>query len=184
VFAGLPDPGETRMALQTSADRDAITMSALIDAMERADPTRKGVTTAEIIDTIRNPEVPVPDWHADLKSAVEELVGKLDGRTLGYRFRHFARRNFGGKMIDRATSVSSTNSARWVVRPAELAARAKPSPVSPASPDPTAPPPTGDAGDTGDVPARPGNPESDTDHRRPSRKRFGNNDQPHGRRES
>src|SRR5262249_45680075 len=49
VFAGLPDPGETRLALQTAADRDAGAMSALLVALERMDPGRRGVTAAEII---------------------------------------------------------------------------------------------------------------------------------------
>ena len=68
VFAGLPDPGETRLALQTTADRDALAMSALIDALARMDPDRRGVTTAEIIEPIRKPADPIPEWHADLKS--------------------------------------------------------------------------------------------------------------------
>src|SRR5262249_27707687 len=38
VFAGLPDPGETRLALQTMADRDAQAVSLLIDALARMDP--------------------------------------------------------------------------------------------------------------------------------------------------
>ena len=112
VFAGLPDPGETRLALQTTADRDALTMSAMIDAMERMDPDRNGLTTAGIVDAVRKPGDRPPEWFEDLKSAVEELCGKLDGPVLGYRFR----RNFGGKMIDRAPNVSSNNSVRWVVK--------------------------------------------------------------------
>ena len=136
VFAGLPDPGETRLALQSAADCDANAMSALLDAMGRMDPDRCGVTAGEIIDAIRKPPDPPPAWLADLRSAVEELCGKVDSRMLGYRFRHFARRNFDGRMIDRATGVSATNSARWVVRTvARPADRPEPSPVSPVSPD-------------------------------------------------
>jgi hypothetical protein len=136
VFAGLPDPGETRLALQTTADSDVMTMSAMIDALERMDPHRKGVTAAGIIDAVRKPCDPPPDWFEDLRSAVEELCGKLDGRVLGYRFRAFARRNFGGRMIDRAPSVSSNNSVRWVVRHVGGASRAGTSPASPVSPAP------------------------------------------------
>jgi hypothetical protein len=117
VWSGLPDPGETREALQTTADRDAVTMAVMIDALERADPGRRGVTTGEMVEAVRKPADPVPPWHADLKGAVEELCGRLDSRLLGYRLRHFARRNFGGKMIDRAGSVSASNSVRWAVLP-------------------------------------------------------------------
>ena len=154
VFAGLPDPGETRLALQSAADRDALAMSALIGVLERMDPGRRGVTAGEITDAVRKPADPTPEWVADLRSAVEELCGRLDSRTLGYRFRHFARRNFDGRMIDRATSVSATNSVRWVVRTVTPADRPNPSPGSPASPGYR----TGDAGDPGDDLARNGTP--------------------------
>jgi hypothetical protein len=116
VSAGLPDPGSTRLALQSTADSDAVAMAALIDALERMDADRRGVTTGEIVDTIRNPTNPAPEWLADLRSAIEELCGRVDSRILGYRLRHFARRNFNGRMIDRATTVSASNSVRWVVR--------------------------------------------------------------------
>ncbi|MBX9581988.1 MAG: hypothetical protein K2X87_16915 [Gemmataceae bacterium] len=38
VFAGLSDPGDTRLALPTAADRDAAVMSAVLDGLERMDP--------------------------------------------------------------------------------------------------------------------------------------------------
>ena len=172
VFAGMPDPGETRLALQSAADCDANAMSALLDALERMDPDREGVTTGEVIEAIRKPADPPPVWLADLRSAVEELCGKVDSRVLGYRFRHFARRNFNGRMIDRATSVSATNSARWVVRAVAPVDRPKSSPASPASPADADPVP-GDAGDAGDVPTPNGK----------SRRRFVSDDRPHERRD-
>ena len=42
VFAGLPDPGETRVALQTTADRDAAAMTDVIAGLDLRDaPLRK-----------------------------------------------------------------------------------------------------------------------------------------------
>jgi hypothetical protein len=148
VFAGLPDPGETRLKLQTGSDRDAATMTALIECMERFDRTKHGVTTAEIIDEIRNKDSKDKLLQSDLKSAVEELCGRVDGRALGYKLRHFARRNFGGKMIDKA-SVGGHNANRWVVVSVNFN-WAKTSPSSPSSSDPA----DGDDGDDGDVSAR------------------------------
>jgi hypothetical protein len=87
VFAGLPDPGETRLQLQTLADRDASAISSVISALLLKDPERRGVTAAEIIEIIKTPPDPVPAWFADLKCGVEELCGKLDGKSLGYQFR-------------------------------------------------------------------------------------------------
>jgi hypothetical protein len=177
VFAGLPDPGETRLALQTTADRDALTMSAMIDAMERMDPDRKGLTTAGIIDAVRKPGDPPPVWFEDLKSAVEELCGRLDGRILGYRFRAFARRNFGGKMIDGARGGHG-GVKRWVVTDVTNGRRTETSPPSPPSPPDGAPGSGGDGGDGGDVPAQPGNATGS----KPTRRRFKNDDRERGER--
>jgi hypothetical protein len=161
VFAGLPDPGETRLALQKAADRDAVAMTALLLALEQMDPGRRGVTTAEIIDTLRpkdktvkpegNPAGPTPAWLADLRAAVEDLCGKLDGRALGYVFRRFARRNFGGRLLDKA-GPDGNHANRWAVFPVGSGCgRPGPSPASPESPVPH---PAGDAGHPGDDSAR------------------------------
>jgi len=101
VFAGLSDPGETRLAMQSSSDRDAETMIALIGCLERFDTDRRGVTSAEVIDEIKRKDSKDKTLQSELKGAVEDLCGRLDGRALGYKLRHFARRNFGGRMIDR-----------------------------------------------------------------------------------
>lgn len=158
VFAGLPDPGETRLALQTAADRDAAAVGDIIAGLAEMDPTRRGLTAAEIVARLKETD-PAPDWMADMRAAVEELCGKLDARLLGYKFRHFARRNFAGRMLDRA-GEDRMKGNRWAVFPATPAARHRPgsSPASPPSPAPglrTA----GDTGDTGDVSARPGDSE-------------------------
>jgi hypothetical protein len=156
VHAGLPDPGETRLALQTTADRDALTMSAMLDALEQMDPCRRGVTTAEVIEAIRQhdrrkaDDPPPPGWHALLKSAVEDLCGKLDGRLLGYRFRHFQRRNFGGRMLDKASAPHG--SVRWVVLPVGRPADAHHAHHA----HPCDPPAGGDGGHGGDDPAASG----------------------------
>lgn len=116
VFAGLPDPGETRAALQTHADRDAAAMAAVLGALEQLDPARRGLTTAELIHRATSPAPAAPEWQAEFRAAVEELCGKLDPRALAGRFRHFQRRNFGGRMLDKG-GQDRTNTNRWVVVP-------------------------------------------------------------------
>src|SRR5262249_46261183 len=66
VYAGLCDPGETRLALQSAADRDAQTMAAMIAALTRFDSTRQGKTAGEIIEAARKGTDTV---SSDLKSA-------------------------------------------------------------------------------------------------------------------
>lgn len=115
AFAGLPDPGETRLQLQTMADRDANAMDAVLRGVRDMDPTGRGLTTAEIVNRLKDGN-DAADRYADLRSGVEELCGKLCGKRLGYKFREFCRRNIGGWMLDKAGSPQGKN--RWAVIPA------------------------------------------------------------------
>jgi hypothetical protein len=168
VFAGLHDPGATRLELQSTSDRDALAMSALIDALSRMDPDGRGLTTGEIIDAIRKPADPPPEWLPELRAAVEELCGKLDSRALGYKLRHFKRRNFNGRMIDHA-GEDRLKGIRWAVRNvSEPVNRPEPSPASPVSPA-NGVMAAGDTGDAGDGSGRPPK----------ARRRFVNDDTSH-----
>ncbi len=111
VFAGLPDPGHTRTALQTTADQDAVLMHTILDGLAVMDPERKGLTAAEIAGWLLAPGKRTA--CEEMKAAVEELCGKLDSAALAYKFRHFRRRNFGGRMLDAVTS--GKHAARWRV---------------------------------------------------------------------
>lgn len=156
AFCGLPDPGETRLQLQTLADRDANAMADIIAGLAVMDTNSRGLTTAEIVKRLKEDESNA-EMIANLRAAVEELCGKLCGRLLGYKFRHFARRNFGGRMIDKC-GLSGRGSNRWIVVFANFARprpnyRAETSPASPAFPD-LATGDAGDAGDAGHIPAQ------------------------------
>ena len=107
VWVGLPDPGLTRVALQTAADRNAIAMTTLLRALQRIDPDRQGLTASEIVEQARN--------HSDLRAAVEDLAGRLDTRPLGYALRSFARRNFEGLFLDNAATTGG--GVRWAAFP-------------------------------------------------------------------
>src|SRR5262249_29908641 len=78
VWVDLPDPGETRLLLQASADVTAECMSVLLECLEQMDPGRRGLTAAEIVQCYKQPPEPRPDWHADLMAALEMLLGKPD----------------------------------------------------------------------------------------------------------
>ncbi len=152
VFAGLPDPGETRLLLQTMADRDANAMADILTGLAEMDPSRQGMTTAEIVKRLKDGESPT-EAMANMLAAVEELCGKLCGRLLGYKFRHFARRNFNGRMIDKAGATRGVN--RWVVVPAK-AGRGPNHPDHPHHHSPETDSDGGDGGDGGDDSPRPG----------------------------
>jgi hypothetical protein len=142
VWAGLPDPGLTRIALQTAADRNALAMAVLLRCLLRRDSTRQGLTTSEIVEAAKTDH--------ELRGAVEDLAGRLDTRSLGYTLRSFARRNFEGLFLDRVANTGQ--GVRWAVYPmTEFCARRDPSAPSPPSP----PEPGGDSGDGADLPTEP-----------------------------
>ena len=141
VFAGLPDPGETREAMQSNADHDAAAMKPILVGMSHLDDQGRGLTAADIIGRLKELPNSPPEYLTDMRSAVEELCGRLDGRSLAYKLRSFKHRNFAGL---RLVEASKTNgSVRWSAQRVGA---------------PPATSPKGDAGDPGDVSARPASP--------------------------
>ena len=137
VFAGLADPGETRQSLQSNSDRDATAMETILRGMLQLDESSRGLTAADIIGKLKVlPDSP-PDWMSEMRSAVEELCGRLDGTKLSYKLRSFKGRNFKEMMLEEAGKTNGSN--RWLVR--RRNSKAKPR--------------TGDAGDKGHVSAQP-----------------------------
>ena len=112
------------------------------------------LTAGELVERAWPPHA--DDLGRDLREAVEALCVELDSRSLAGRFQHFARRNFGGRMLDKG-GADRTKTSRWVV----LRAGARPAAgdAGDAGPIPTRPTPAdatahaGDAGDAGGVPA-------------------------------
>jgi hypothetical protein len=117
VWVGLPDPRETCQLLQDTADMPAESMGLLLACWEQMDPCRGGLTAAEVIDQLyKNPPKPAPARHAEMRAAVESLVGKGDSRLLGNKLRSYRRRVFRGRFIDKAGEEQ--RAARWAVYPA------------------------------------------------------------------
>jgi hypothetical protein len=119
VWCGLPDPGETRVAVQEQADETARGLRQLIIALEMIDPDRIGKTAAEIVavatDENSQPSLEVREMFRD---AVEALISKPDGRRLGNRLRHLRKRVIDGKFIDLA-GEDAKRVNRWAVFGAE-----------------------------------------------------------------
>ena len=128
--------------------------SVVLECWEKMDPGRSGLTSAEVIDRLRPKERKAaaapsgsapPDWHHDMKDAIEQLVGRLDSRPLGTLLRSHKRRIFNGRFLDRAGV--SHKAVRWAVFPAsEFRARARNTPHAP-----HAPPPEAESGEYGEL---------------------------------
>jgi hypothetical protein len=117
VWVGLPDPGETRLLLQEKADVAAESMAVVLTYWECLDPERRGLTAAEVIQRLYKEQPSVqPDYYADLRDALEALLGKPDARALGNRLRSYRRRVFQGRYIYQASTEH--RAARWAVYPA------------------------------------------------------------------
>jgi hypothetical protein len=112
----MPDPGETRLLLQEQADLGAESMNVILASWERMDSVRRGLTTAEVVQRVRDSSDNPPDYIVDLRDALEVFLGKLDARLLGNKLRSYRRRIFAGRYIDKVGTEHSA--ARWAVFPA------------------------------------------------------------------
>jgi hypothetical protein len=118
VWLDMPDPAETRLQLREQADAARESMGILLSCWEKMDSDGKGLTTAEVIQRVydKAESHSHPDWHADMKSALESLLRRPDARLLGNKLRTFRRRIFCGRFIDRA--ATEHRAVRWAVFPA------------------------------------------------------------------
>jgi hypothetical protein len=150
VWAGLPDPGQTRLLLQEQADVTAENMAVVLACWEKLDPGRRGLTAAEVIHLLYKAP-PDPDCHGDLKAALEALLGRPDSRGLGNRLRAYRRRVFQGRFIDQAGTAQ--RAARWAVYPA-TEFRRRPADTHETHQthlaDPGTPAPAGECGESGE----------------------------------
>jgi hypothetical protein len=143
VWAGMPDPAATRIQLQERADVTAEGMASLLIAWQKMDPERCGLTAAEVVHRVfaklgKDAE-PQPDYYADLRDAIESLVGRGDSPALGRKLRSSRRRIFHGLYIDQVGKEHQAN--KWAVFPAEQFHRGGRNPPH------TPPPPRGDGED-------------------------------------
>lgn len=151
VWVGMPDPGQTRVVLQETADTPAQHMAVLLDCWERMDSQRQGLTASQVVEALRHPASPPAEWHSDMRDAIEGLANKLDSRLLGYKLRAFRRRVFAGRYLDHAGK--DHHAIRWVVYPASAFGRG-----TKHAPHPPHAPTRGEDGEHGEDVSRNGQP--------------------------
>jgi hypothetical protein len=143
VWIDMPDPGETRLLLQEQADLGAESMSVILASWEKLDPVHRGLTTADIIQKVKDASDNSPDYVVDLRDALEAFLGKFDARLFGNKLRSYRRRIFAGRYIDKVGTEHKA--ARWAVFPAtEFRRRGKHTPHTPLTP------PDGECGESGE----------------------------------
>jgi hypothetical protein len=112
VWLDLPDPGETRDELRSTADEDRRVLTALLSALDAADTHGQGMTTAEIIKAMEH------STCESLRDAVHDLCGTTpekppSSRALGSKLSHVRDRNIGGGAL--GARPGSAGFARWSV---------------------------------------------------------------------
>ena len=116
VFAGLPDPGETRQALAERCDTQANALRALIHLWPTIDPDGKGLTAAEILrlanasdhPSVRETLVELCDTPAD-ELPTPKSLGKRFGKSTGtvVASRHLTCRDVHGTKTWRVVDAHS-----------------------------------------------------------------------------
>lgn len=115
-FAGLPDPGVTRLELEEQADVETDEKSALVVGLaqlqERTGQSA-GFKASEILDQVRTH----PDRAPDLRAVLEDLSGMAgqlpDSKTLARHLREAVNRNFHGLVLVRTEDAKAGH--RWRV---------------------------------------------------------------------
>jgi hypothetical protein len=130
VWAGLPDPGETRRELRDRAGDTGAAHAQLLRAWERLDPDRQGITATEMIRMVYReraggfssgkPEEKGKEAALkDMRSALESLFDRPDAHKLGRKLRSFRRQTRDGRCFDQTGVNGRENVNRWAVYPAK-----------------------------------------------------------------
>ncbi|HQU42550.1 MAG TPA: toprim domain-containing protein [Pirellulales bacterium] len=120
VWAGYPDPGETRQALADSADTEATALRALIAGWEEIDTDGTGCRVADVLESLKDKS----NEHrfSTLRGALADTFGSKPGdlpssKQVSGKFHRMRRRLIGGKCLDRRLDSSKT--AHWFVSKAK-----------------------------------------------------------------
>lgn len=72
VWAGLPDPAETKLEIRDQGDSEYLALVRFLEALRELDPHGRGKTTAEILDAAEQDQ--------DLRAALLELAADREGQ--------------------------------------------------------------------------------------------------------
>jgi hypothetical protein len=105
VWAGAPDPGHTRLTLNEDGDGESDAIGTLLAHWCRLDPDGKGLSASQVIGQVYGAN---PLAHTEeLRDALDQLLTKPSGRTLGYKLRQYKRRMLNGRYLDHASNFAS-----------------------------------------------------------------------------
>ncbi|MCC6427956.1 MAG: bifunctional DNA primase/polymerase [Phycisphaerales bacterium] len=120
VYAGLPDPLDTRAELHDSVDQTVESLRAVINAWSIMDPTNRGMVVADLIPELYPSGGGEPSVESRrLRSALEELTGAsparpMSSREIGNTLRLYRRRVVDNRYFD--SPAKRAGGALWKVR--------------------------------------------------------------------
>jgi len=105
VYAGLPDPGQTRDELRETSDSEAGAIRQMIEAIGRIDVDGHGLRSSDLLKIARGKDA---SYGRDEKQALSDAIESLCGRSidrvntssLGNRLSHFRNRVVNGVQLD------------------------------------------------------------------------------------
>lgn len=117
VWAGLPDPGETRDELRETADSEAGGLIQILEAIELFDPNREGIKAIDMISlaqSLQNPNSSEAIRRDAMLEAIQTFcdrdILRVNSRFLGTMLGKFRSRVSGGLLLKRKTV---NGSAHW-----------------------------------------------------------------------
>jgi hypothetical protein len=124
VWAGGGNPLLTRMGMDGEVDQEVAPLDAILEGLERLDPTGKGMTTSAIITQLYKPDLlkgEVTENHDGfdgMREGIEALTQRKpgfppDAQSLGRQLQGRIGRNVGGRKLAKA---DHRNVKRWIVR--------------------------------------------------------------------
>jgi len=121
VWLGLPDPGDTRQELATTADSEPIALRKLIDGWSIVDPDGDGMLISDVLNAIEElnqKRLPLPDGLKLISEAITDLCPGRGGkpataRGVAMKIHHLKRRVIAGRCLD---TKESKMGHLWFVR--------------------------------------------------------------------
>ena len=112
VFAGQPDPGETRVELRETSDSEAGSLHQMLEAIANIDTAKRGFSAGEMIQIATgHVHSYAADETATLREAIEQFCDgsfdRINSRRLGNRLKHFRNRVCNGMALDFATKAGN-----------------------------------------------------------------------------
>lgn len=112
VWAGQPDPADSRIDLRQTSDTEAAGLAQMIAALDAVDPEGHGLRSGDLLRIAQGKDQGFSHDDADtmreaLESICDSPLERLNTRRIGSRLGHFRSRVCGGKSLEHRTKAGT-----------------------------------------------------------------------------